>query len=110
MSGSRRTAEARPTIDLSEETTFFDETDVAVAISIRSGGEGTPLEGAVLGVRLLDPRSKPAKVFEGKTTSEGSVDVQFRIPDLGGAQGALVFQARHGGRAAELTRPVLPRR
>lgn len=98
------------TLELSDELTFFDKSEVAVAISVRAGGEGEPIEGAILGVRLLDPRRKSAKVFEGKTGAEGSVEAKFLIPDLAGAEGALVFQVRHGDRAAELTRPVLPTR
>src|SRR5437867_1387913 len=83
------------TIELTEELTFFDKSEVEIAISVRAGGEGGPIEGAILNVRLLDPRHKPAKVFEGTTGVEGIVEAKFPIPDLGGAEGALVFQVRH---------------
>jgi hypothetical protein len=59
-------------------------------------------------VRLFDPRTTPAKLFQGTTGQEGMVEASFRVPDLGGMQGALVFQVKNGDRAAELTRPVLP--
>jgi len=95
-------------IDLADAQTFFDKTEVTVSIQVRAAVEGGPIEGARVGVRLLDPKKKPAWVFESKTDASGSVEAIFVIPDLGGAGGALVFQVKHGDRAAELTRPVLP--
>lgn len=95
-------------IDLHDENTFFDNVEIAAVVSVKAGNEGLPLEGALLKVKLLDPRTKPSKLFEGKTGPDGSVEAKLKIPDLAGAQGALVFQVRHGQRAAELTRPVLP--
>jgi hypothetical protein len=97
-------------IDLEGEETFFDNTEQRLELVVRDASKGSPVEGAAVSVRLLDPRSKPSKVFEGVTGPDGAVGTVVKIPDLGGLQGALVFQVRHGDCAAELTRPVLPSR
>jgi hypothetical protein len=98
------------TIGLEDEPTFFDGTDATVSVSVRGGGGAEPLSGATLKVRFLDPRAKSAGVYEGSADERGRVDAAFKIPELAGGQGALVFEVRHAGRAAELTRPVLSSR
>lgn len=96
-------------VELSGGETFFESSEVSIGLFVKRGGDKPgPVEGAAVSVRLLDPRSKAVKVFEGKTGPEGTVEASIQIPDLGGRRGALVFQVRHGNRAAELTRPVLP--
>jgi len=97
-------------IDLAEEETFYENSEPNIGVIVRDAGGGQPVEGAVVSVRLLDPRSKPVKIFEGLTSREGKVETSVKIPDLEGQQGALIFQVRHGDLAAELTRPVLPSR
>ena len=94
-------------IELSDAYTFFGGSAAAVSIAILTGEDEKPVSGARVEVRLLDPRQKPAKLFEGETAMDGSVTAKFRIPDLKGAGGALVFRVHHGEMASELTRPVL---
>jgi len=97
-------------IELSGEETFYDASDVSVEVTVRSVDETRPIEGAFVWVRLFDPRTTPAKLFQGTTGTGGIVEASFRVPDLGGMEGALVFQVKNGDKAAELTRPVLPSR
>ena len=97
-------------IDLIGEETFYESTEASIGLQVRDAGKGGPVEGATVSVRFLDPRAKPAKVYEGMTGAEGKVEALLKIPDLGGQPGALIFQVKHGERAAELTRPVLPSR
>jgi hypothetical protein len=95
-------------IDLSEGETFFEGSQCTVALAIRSVSDSAPVAGATVWVRLFDPRTTPTKLFQGSTDEEGRVSAPIAIPDLGGTQGALVFHVKHGDRAAELTRPILP--
>jgi len=95
-------------IDLDEEEAFFEGSKRIVALSIRSASDATPVAGATVWVRLFDPRTTPTKLFQGATDDQGNVAASLTIPDLGGTQGALVFHVKHGDRAAELTRPILP--
>lgn len=98
-------------IELTGSETFFESSEISVGLIVKRGGEEPgPLEGASVSVRLFDPRAKAVKVFEGKTGPGGTLEASIHIPDLGGSQGALVFQVRHGSRAAEVTRPILPSR
>ena len=97
-------------IDLVGEETFYENTEAAIVVLVRDAGKGEPVSGAAVVVKLLDPRSKPARIHEGKTSPQGRIDAVLKLPDLKGQQGALVFQVKHGERAAELTRPVLPSR
>lgn len=97
-------------LELEGEETFFDKSEPAIVLIVREAGGESPVEGAAVSIRLLDPRAKPSRVFDGMTGSDGRVQASVSIPDLGGAQGALVFQVKHAARAAELTRPVLPSR
>jgi hypothetical protein len=94
---------------LTGEDTFYSGTQANLAMTVEGSGEPpVPLEGAVVSVRLIGTKRKAAKVFEGKTGAQGTIEASLTIPDLGGSQGALVFQVRHKDRAAEMTRPVLP--
>jgi hypothetical protein len=95
-------------IDLAEEETFFEGAQRTVALCIRSASDSTPVAGATVWVRLFDPRTAPTKLFQGSTDASGNLTAPLTIPDLGGTQGALVFHVKHGNRAAELTRPILP--
>jgi hypothetical protein len=95
-------------IDLVGEETFFEGSQRTVALCIRSASDSAPVSGATVWVRLFDPRSTPTKLFQGATDKAGNVNAAITIPDLGGTQGALVFHVKHGDRAAELTRPILP--
>src|SRR5262245_29935892 len=94
-------------IDL-EEDTFFEGSKRIVAVQVRTAGDSSPVTGASVWVRLFDPRTTPTKLFQGATDDQGNVAASINIPDLGGTQGALVFHVKHGDRAAELTRPILP--
>jgi|SRR4029453_2757403 hypothetical protein len=94
-------------IDLSEET-FFEGSKRIVALAIRSVSDSAPVTGATVWVSLFDPRATPTKLFQGSTDDQGNVAAALTIPDLGGTQAALVFHVKHGDRAAELTRPILP--
>jgi len=95
-------------IDLDEDETFFEGSKRIVAVQIRSVSDSSPVTGATVWVRLFDPRATPTKLFQGITDDQGNVAASITIPDLGGTQGALVFHVKHGDRAAELTRPILP--
>src|SRR5262249_19890555 len=96
-------------IDLDEHETFFEDSKRIVPLQIRSDGDdASPVAGAAVWVRLFDPRTTPTKLFQGTTDDQGNVAASITIPDLGGTQGALVFHVKHGDRAAELTRPILP--
>jgi len=95
-------------IDFDDEEAFFEGSKRTVALSIRSVSDSSPVPGATVWVRLFDPRTTPTKLFQGSTDGEGNVVAPIAIPDLGGSQGALVFHVKHGDRAAELTRPILP--
>jgi hypothetical protein len=97
-------------IDLVGEETFYENTEATIGVLVRDASQGEPIEGAAVSVKLLDPRSKASRVYQGKTPAEGKIEAVLKLPDLGGQQGALVFQVKHGERAAELTRPVLPSR
>jgi len=95
-------------IDLDEEETFFEGSSRDVVLAIRSASDSTPVAGATVWVRLFDPRTTPTKLFQGATDASGNLSAAITIPDMGGSQGALVFHVKHGDRAAELTRPILP--
>lgn len=95
-------------IELLGEGTFFDNSETMLGIIVLDAGGGAPVEGANVLVRLLDPRAKPSKVFEGRTGSEGRIEARVKVPDFGGQSGAFVFQVKHKDKAAELTRPILP--
>jgi len=94
-------------IDLSEET-FFESSKRIVALNVRTSSDASPVQGATVWVRLFDPRATPTKLYQGETDDQGNVAASITIPDMGGTQGALVFHVKHGDRAAELTRPILP--
>lgn len=95
-------------IELDEEA-FFEESKRIVAVQVRTVSDSVPVTGATVWVSLFDPGTTEAtKLFQGVTDDQGNVAASITIPDLGGIQSTLVFHVKHGDRAAELTRPILP--
>ena len=96
-------------IDLSSWYSFDEGAETTVEVSVRaSGGEKAPIPGAEVAVRLVEGTKPPVELFRGTTGETGSVDTKFSIPDLKGAQAAIVFFVSRDPLTAELTRPILP--
>jgi hypothetical protein len=58
-------------------------------------------------VKLITTREKPREVFSGVTDANGRVEVSFEIPELPGANAAVICQAQAVGNNAELKQLVL---
>ena len=61
-----------------------------------------PIAGARVTVKLITSRERPAELFSGSTGSDGRLAATVEIPDLSGANAAVLCQAEGVGNNAEI--------
>jgi hypothetical protein len=59
---------------------FVSGKEAAIKLKAQSSLSKQPVPGAVVQIRILSTAAKPAVVFQGKTTSDGSCPVAFQVP------------------------------
>ena len=96
-------------LEMSEQLTFVEGTEPSLSLRVISEASDRPVSGAKVSVKLISTREKPKELFCGTTVQDGRVEVKFQIPQVPGANTAILFQAEAAGNNAEIKQLVMKR-
>lgn len=94
-------------LELDGQEAFEEGTQPTLRLRVIAESSDRPVAGAKVAIKLISTREKPRDVFSGATGSDGSVEATISIPEMPGANAAVIIQAEAAGNNAELKRLVL---
>jgi len=94
-------------LEMTEQQTFVEGTEPTLNLRVLAEASDRPVAGAKVTVKLISTREKPKEVFSGTTAQDGRVEAKFQIPDMPGANAAILFQAEAAGNNAEIKQLVM---
>ena len=93
-------------LEMIDDHAFHEGSRPTVRIRVVDEERGQPVGGARVCLRLISTLGDPRELFNAPTDAEGFVEATFEIPELDGADSALLCEARAGGAKAELRQLV----
>ena len=94
-------------LELDAQPVFTEGSEPAVGVRVMAEASDRPVAGAKVTVKLLSTREKPRELFSGVTGSDGRIEAHFKIPEMPGANAAILLQADAAGANAEIKQLVL---
>jgi hypothetical protein len=94
-------------LELVDEQTIQEGTRPTMRVKVLEAGTDLPVPGAAVVVRLISTEGDPRDLFSAATDDDGFVEAAFEIPELPGADSALILSAEAGGQCAEMRQFVL---
>lgn len=94
-------------LEMVEQQTFVEGTSPSLALRVLAESSDRPVAGAKVTVKLISTREKPKEIYAGTTGQDGRIDAAFEIPDMPGANAAILFQAEAAGNNAEIKQLVM---
>ena len=96
-------------LEMAEQLTLVEGTKPEMLLRVIAEASERPVAGAKVTVKLISTKEKPKEIFAGTTGQDGRVQAGFEIPELPGANAAILFQAEAAGNNAEIKQLVLKR-
>ena len=94
-------------LEMAEQLTLIEGTKPELLLRVIAEASERPVAGAKVTVKLISTKEKPKEIFAGTTGQDGRVQAGFEIPELPGANAAILFQAEAAGNNAEIKQLVL---
>ena len=94
-------------LEMPQQLTFVAGSEPTLSLRVIAEASDRPVAGAKVTVKLISTREKPKEIFSGVTAQDGRVEATFRIPDVPGANTAILFQAEAAGNNAEIKQLVM---
>jgi phosphatidate phosphatase APP1 len=99
---SREVGVERIRLELENQQVFVEGTAPTVNLRVVADSSDRPVGGIRVTVKLISTRERPKELFAGSTNVEGRVVAKFQIPELAGANAAILCQAEAPGNSAEI--------
>lgn len=96
-------------LEMEGQPVLQEGTTPTLRLRVIAEASDRPVGGARVTVKLITTREKPREVFAGTTAADGRVEASFEIPELPGANAAVICQAQAAGNNAEVKQLVLKR-
>ena len=94
-------------LEMADQQTFVEGSQPSLQLRVIAEASDRPVAGAKVTVKLISTREKPKEIFAGTTGQDGRVDAAFAIPEMPGANAAILFQAEASGNNAEIKQLVM---
>jgi hypothetical protein len=94
-------------LEMAEQKVFVEGTAPALTLRVIAEASDRPVAGAKVTVKLISTREKPKEIFAGTTAQDGRIQANFEIPEMPGANAAILFQAEAAGNNAEIKQLVM---
>ena len=94
-------------LELDEQQVFIEGSEPAVGLKVIAEASDRPVAGAKVTVKLISTREKPRELFSGVTGQDGRIEARFSIPEMPGANAAVLLQADAAGANAEIKQLVM---
>jgi hypothetical protein len=79
-------------LDVKSSSDLTEGNTVVLTILTKSSATGEPLKNSKIIVKIISTVKKPLSLHEGKTDKQGSLSVEFAIPEFPDGSAALLVQ------------------
>ena len=93
-------------LEIEEPKGLQENTTPTLRLRLLADSSDRPLADARVTVKLITTKDRPREVFTGTTGTDGRVEARFEIPDLAGANAAILCQAETSNNNTELKQLV----
>jgi hypothetical protein len=97
-------------LELIDDQVLQEGTRPTLRIKVLDEESDEPIGGAAIVVQLISTSGQPLDLFSSSADAEGYVEASFEVPELPGADSAIVCQASAGGQNAEYRQLVMKRK
>jgi len=80
-------------LQLIDEQVLTEGTRPTIRLKTVEKGNGNPVQGASVTIKLISTRERPRELFSAPTDGDGYVEAICEIPELPGANGAVLCEA-----------------
>jgi hypothetical protein len=94
-------------LEMLDQQTFVEGSQPNLMLRVIAEASDRPVAGAKVTVKLISTREKPKEIFAGTTGQDGRVTAAFQIPEMPGANAAILFQAEAAGNNAEIKQLIM---
>jgi hypothetical protein len=89
-------------LQLIDEQVLTEGTRPTLRLKVVKKASGRPVHGAQVTIKLISTRERPRELFVAPSDDEGFVEAVCEIPDLPGANGAILCEAMMSGKKAQV--------
>lgn len=89
-------------LEMENQLVFVEGTRPTVNLRVVADSSDRPVAGIKVTVKLISTKERPRALFSGSTDQEGRVEAAFDVPELAGANAAILCQAEAPGNSAEI--------
>lgn len=97
-------------LELIDDLVVQEGTRPTLRIKVLDEGSDQPIGGAAIVVQLISTEGQPRDLFTAAADAEGYVEASFEVPELPGADSAILCQASAGGQSAEHRQLVIKKK
>jgi len=89
-------------LEMEQQQVFVEGTQPTVQLKVVAESSDRPVGGIRVTIKLISTKERPKELFSEVTDSEGRVEATFEVPELAGANAAILCQAEAPGNSAEI--------
>ena len=89
-------------LEMEEQQVFVEGTRPTVSLRVVAESSDRPVGGIRVTVKLISTKERPKELFSEVTDPDGRVEAIFDVPELAGANAAILCQAEAPGNSAEI--------
>jgi len=89
-------------LQLIDEQVLSEATRPTIRLKVLEKGSGRPVHGATVTIKLISTRDRPRELFSAPADADGYVEAVCEIPELPGANGAVLCEAQLSGKKAQV--------
>ena len=99
---SQKVGVERIRLEMENQQVFVEGTRPKVVLRVVAESSDRPVGGIKVTIKLISTKDRPRELFSGSTDQEGRVQATFDVPELSGANAAILCQAEAPGNSAEI--------
>jgi hypothetical protein len=89
-------------LEMEQQQVFVEGTQPTVSLRVVAESSDRPVGGIRVTVKLISTKERPKELFSEVTDQDGRVEAIFDVPELAGANAAILCQAEAPGNSAEI--------
>jgi hypothetical protein len=107
----RKTVPGEPIrLEMIDDQVLQEGTRPTLRMKVLDAKSDQPVGGAAIVVRLISTEGRPRELFSTSADADGYVEASFEIPELPGADSAILCEASAGGHSAEHRQLVMKKK
>ena len=99
---SQKVGVERIRLEMENQQVFVEGTRPTLRLRVVAESSDRPVPGIKVTVKLISTKERPRELFADMTDQAGRVEASFDVPELAGANAAILCQAAAPGNSAEI--------